>query len=132
MPLAPATIASALAQLAVDKGTKAPILINPQTKQEYLVYYILEDDAGMIVVAENVDRGRAFQTEVECSTVNTVGYVSSRTSLFCQDVLPPRHRQVLCRDSRVRRPFRPTAVLPSFGPSFLPSFLPSFVGACVR
>ncbi|KAH8051317.1 calcium-dependent cysteine-type endopeptidase [Aureococcus anophagefferens] len=104
VPLAPATVAPALAQLAVAEGRKSPLLKHPTTGAEILNIYALEDMAGYVVVAENLSE-LTLQTEVDASQ-QTRGFVSSRGALFCQDVLPPRTRQVLVilsRDAGAKR-----------------------------
>ena len=104
VPLAPATVAAALAQLAVAEGRKSPLLKHPTTGAEILNIYALEDMAGYVVVAENLSE-LTLQTEVDASQ-QTRGFVSSRGALFCQDVLPPRTRQVLVilsRDAGAKR-----------------------------
>ena len=65
-----------------------------QTFGDLLNIYTLEEDAGWTIVAENVSPVLRIRVEVDASD-QTTGFVSSRGALFCEDVLPPRHRQIL-------------------------------------
>ena len=55
---------------------------------------MLEEEAGWIVVGENLSPLMHIRAEVDASE-HTKGFFSSRGALFCEDVLPPRSRQLL-------------------------------------
>lgn len=92
--LSPRHLASAMIQIAVAHGEKMALLGHPQLG-DMLNLYTLEEDGGWSIVAENLSPYR-IRIEVDASE-HTVGYTSSRGALFCQDVIPSRHRQlVMC------------------------------------
>ncbi|KAH8049436.1 calcium-dependent cysteine-type endopeptidase [Aureococcus anophagefferens] len=100
VPLAPATVAAALAQLAVAEGRKSPLLKHPTTGAEILNIYALEDMAGYVVVAENLSE-LTLQTEVACSRR---GFVSSARALLPGRAAAARQVLViLSRDAGAKR-----------------------------
>ena len=56
--------------------------------------YTLEEEGGWAIVAENLSPMLRIRIELDVSD-GTSGFLSSRGALFCEDVLPARHRQVL-------------------------------------
>ena len=84
---------------------------------------LLDDEAGRVIVAENTAH---FPMRVEWDCIPDVsGFVSSRGLFMCQDVLPPRSRQLLVAlsvDMRVKLTRSATGRPPK---SHLASQLPS-------
>merc|ERR1711871_14974 len=92
VPLSPAQLAQTMIAVAIKHGDKTPLLSHPSFG-EALIIYTLEDVAGWTIVAENASLF-SIRVEVDASE-QTSGFLSSRGALFCEDVLPPRTRQVL-------------------------------------
>ena len=100
-----ARLASSQIAVAVEGGERSALLKHPMLG-EVLVTYVLEQDAGHTIVAEN-PTSMYVRFEVDASD-HTVGYVSSRGALFCEDVLPPHTRQLgTSRCQNPRPPHRP-------------------------
>ena len=92
VPLPPAQLASAMIAIALKHGDKTVLLSHPMLG-EALNIYTIEEDSGYVLVAENLQPVR-IRVEIDASE-RTVGFHCSRGALFCQDVLPPRSRQVV-------------------------------------
>lgn len=92
VPLQAETVATTIIKWAVQGAEKLTLLKSPALG-EVLNLYTIEDEAGRILVAEN---NSLFPVRVEWDSSEDVsGFVSSRGLFMCQDVLPPRTRQVL-------------------------------------
>ena len=90
--LSPRHLASCMIQICAAHGEKLGLLGHP-SMGEMLNLYTLEEEGGWAVVAENLSPYR-IRIEIDASE-HTRGYTSSRGALFCQDVIPPRHRQLV-------------------------------------
>jgi len=90
--LQPKQLASAMISIAVEHGEKQTLLNHPMFGP-MLNLYTLDDEAGYALVAENPTMHRV-RFEMDAAD-RTRGFVSSRGALFCQDVLPPRTRQLI-------------------------------------
>mmetsp|Transcript_22211 Transcript_22211/g.71016 ORF Transcript_22211/g.71016 Transcript_22211/m.71016 type:complete len:184 (+) Transcript_22211:1551-2102(+) len=97
-PLDAALVATTLIQRAAEHGDRTPLLKSPALG-EALVLHTIDDEAGRVIVAENA----SFHPLRVGWEADAEGFVSSRRLLMCQDVLPPRTRQVLVVLSRDRR-----------------------------
>ena len=124
VPVSAPMLASALIEMTVQNGKRGLNLVDTSKIMDADVcnVYSLHEEAGIIVVAENLTNNAYFR--VECEADSSIGcvrsllvaararcsahspshspthtprcrYVSTRNVLFCQDVLPPRSRQVL-------------------------------------
>jgi hypothetical protein len=60
-------LAAAVLALAVARGEKTPVLTHRATGQPLLVLYLLKDDAGLVVVAENPCVYESVQLEFDAS-----------------------------------------------------------------
>ena len=102
VPLQSGLLATAMIQLCLA-ADRRPILSHP-SMGDMLVLYLREEEAGYAVVGENL---AAFPIRVDVDASDgTHGFISSRGALFCQDILPPRSRQlllVLTADMRQKR-----------------------------
>jgi len=94
-PLDAALVATTLIQRAAEHGDRTPLLKSPALG-EALVLHTIDDEAGRVIVAENA----SFHPLRVGWEADAEGFVSSRRLLMCQDVLPPRTRQVLVVLSR--------------------------------
>ena len=88
-----ATLAAATIQVACKHGEKTALLSHPMFG-EMLNVYSLEEEGGWAIVAENLSPSLRIRVELDASD-HTRNFHSSRGALFCEDVLPPRHRMVL-------------------------------------
>jgi hypothetical protein len=93
VPLSPRRLAVAMVELGRLHGEKKKLLEHP-TLGEVLNVYVLEEEAGWIIVGENMSPHLRIRVEVDASE-RTIGYFSSRGALFSEDVIPPRSRQLL-------------------------------------
>lgn len=90
-PMSSELLATAMIQLCL-RGDRRPILSHP-SMGDMLVLYLREEEAGYAIVGENL---ATFPIRVEVdASEGTCGFISSRGALFCQDILPPRSRQLL-------------------------------------
>ena len=90
--LPPAQLATSMIEIALHHGEKQTLLNHPMLGP-MLNLYTVDDEAGYALVAENPTQFRV-RVEVDASE-RTRGFTSSRGALFCQDVLPPRSRQLI-------------------------------------
>lgn len=87
-----ATVATTIIKRAVAEGDKLALLKSPALG-DVLNLYTLDEEAGRVIVVENT---APFPMRVEWDSIPDVsGFTSSRGLFMCQDVLPPRSRQLL-------------------------------------
>lgn len=85
-------VATTIIKRAVAEGEKMALLKSPALG-DVLNIYTLDEEAGRVIVAENT---APFPMRVEWDSIPDVsGFTSSRGLFMCQDVLPPRSRQLL-------------------------------------
>jgi hypothetical protein len=90
--LSAGTVATTIIKRAVAEGDKLALLKSPALG-DVLNIYTLDEEAGRVIVAENT---APFPMRVEWDSIPDVsGFISSRGLFMCQDVLPPRSRQLL-------------------------------------
>lgn len=88
----PKMLAAAMIQLVLAEGEGQSMLSHP-VLGEVLKLWSLEQEGGYAIVAENLSPMHV-RVEVDAAE-RTAGFLSSRGALFCQDVLPPRTRQLI-------------------------------------
>jgi len=88
----PKILAAAAIQIVMKEGEGQSLLTHP-VLGAMLKLWTMEDEGGYMIVAENMSQVH-IRVEVDASE-HTSGFLASRGALFCQDVLPPRSRQLL-------------------------------------
>ena len=103
VPLRPRQLALAAIELCVQHGEKKKLLEHPMLG-EVLNAYCLEEEGGWMLVGENLNAVSRIRVEVDASE-HTDGFLSSRGTLYTQDILPPRSAalMVLSIDMRKKR-----------------------------
>ncbi|XP_071126006.1 calpain-15-like [Mytilus edulis] len=86
-------LADILIQLAVDKGDRKTLKGNTGT-------YTLSWD-GLILIVENKDKKQYTAIQEDCS--KSTNLMSTRGSMFTQDVIPPGHRQLIFLLTRINQ-----------------------------
>lgn len=97
IPLDPLFAARAMISLATTYGQRQAILRDRHSNQEAFSVCTLQDEAGLCVVAENV---APWPLVASVDADGGTGYVSTRSSLTTQDIVPPNSRMILCILSR--------------------------------
>lgn len=98
IPLDPVFAARAMIALATTYGQRQTILEDRQSNKQAFSVCTLQDEAGLCVVAENL---APFPLVASLDADGGTGYVSTRSSLATQDIVPPNSRMILCILSRL-------------------------------
>lgn len=93
IPLDATMLAQAVVALAIKFGERQVLLkANNRLNSDALAFYVLQDEAGLCIVAENL---APFPLVAQLDAQTVRGFVSTRSENSTQDVLPPRSRMIL-------------------------------------